>query len=706
MPSLIQGYEYDIFISYRHNDNRSGWVTEFVNVLQEELAATIKEPLSIYFDKNPHDGLLETHNVDKSLEGKLKCLIFLPIISQTYCDTKSFAWQHEFVAFNKLAKDDRFGRDIKLSNGNVTSRILPIKIHDLDAEDKSLLETEIGGVLRAIEFIYKEAGVNRPLKSTDSKTDNLNKTDYRNQVNKVANAIKEIITAIKNPSSTPSTTAGNGQPVTGNAQTPIRKKAIITSLAVLLIVIIGGFIYQQRTNTNEQPTQLDKSIAVLPFVNMSNDPEQEYFSDGVSEELINILSRITELKVIARTSSFSFKGKNEDVREIGRKLDVAHLLSGSVRKAGLYLRINANLINVSDGSNLWSKTYEYELKDVFKIQEDVANDVVKELRAKLVLKENVKAYDNNEVYDLLLHGKFLMEQHGQGNLRKAIEMYRKAIEIDSTDARAWAALSLGYNYQILIGDATIEENYERAKQAALRAIKLDDNYAEGHRALAMILHSHEWEDWVRIENEYQTVYSMNPGNAVIFKNLCQLYTTFGRFEKAIQMGAKAIELDPVAPGNYLSLGRTYLALSQYQNALGMINKSIAIDTALSTAHSEKSKTYLVMGKVSEAVEEAKLEPVEGWRLHSLAIAYFSLNQNIEADRLLKELIDKHTIGFAYQIACVYAMRNDKDKAFEWLEEAYRQRDNGLTRLLGEPFLKNLEKDPRYLELLRKMNFPK
>ena len=542
MPSLIQGYEYDIFISYRHNDNRSGWVTEFVNVLQEELAATIKEPLSIYFDKNPHDGLLETHNVDKSLEGKLKCLIFLPIISQTYCDTKSFAWQHEFVAFNKLAKDDRFGRDIKLSNGNVTSRILPIKIHDLDAEDKSLLETEIGGVLRAIEFIYKEAGVNRPLKSTDSKTDNQNKTDYRNQVNKVANAIKEIITAIKNPSSTPSTTAGNGQPVTGNAQTPIRKKAIITSLAVLLIVIIGGFIYQQRTNTNEQPTQLDKSIAVLPFVNMSNDPEQEYFSDGVSEELINILSRITELKVIARTSSFSFKGKNEDVREIGRKLDVAHLLSGSVRKAGLYLRINANLINVSDGSNLWSKTYEYELKDVFKIQEDVANDVVKELRAKLVLKENVKAYDNNEVYDLLLHGKFLMEQHGQGNLRKAIEMYRKAIEIDSTDARAWAALSLGYNYQILIGDATIEENYERAKQAALRAIKLDDNYAEGHRALAMILHSHEWEDWVRIENEYQTVYSMNPGNAVIFKNLCQLYTTFGRLKRQFKWELKRLNL--------------------------------------------------------------------------------------------------------------------------------------------------------------------
>lgn len=198
MASLIPHYEYDIFISYRHNDNRSGWVTEFVNALEEELAATIKEPLSIYFDKNPHDGLLETHNVDKSLEGKLKCLIFIPIISQTYCDPKSFAWQHEFVAFNKLALEDELGRDIKLSSGNVASRILPVKIHDLDARDKSLFENEIEGVLRAIELIYKEAGVNRPLKSSDSKIDNQNRTDYRNQVNKVANTIKDLLNGLTN----------------------------------------------------------------------------------------------------------------------------------------------------------------------------------------------------------------------------------------------------------------------------------------------------------------------------------------------------------------------------------------------------------------------------------------------------------------------------------------------------------------------------
>lgn len=200
MSSLIQGFEYDVFISYRQKDNRyDGWVTSFVQNLKKELEATFKDEVSIYFDENPHDGLLETHHVSKSLDGKLKCLIFIPIISQTYCDPKSFAWQHEFCAFNQLAKKDKFGRDIRLSNGNVASRILPVKIHQLDPEDKAILEKEQGGPLRAIEFIYKGAGINRPLRSNEERPDdNINKTIYRDQINKVANAIKEIISGLIN----------------------------------------------------------------------------------------------------------------------------------------------------------------------------------------------------------------------------------------------------------------------------------------------------------------------------------------------------------------------------------------------------------------------------------------------------------------------------------------------------------------------------
>lgn len=199
MSSLLPGYEYDIFISYRHNDNRSGWVTEFVKNLQEELATTSKDPVSVYYDSNPHDGLLETHNVDKSLEGKLKCLIFIPILSHTYCDPKSFAWNNEFLAFCKLAKADQLGLDVRLANKNVASRILPVQIHDLDEKDKRLFVNESGGPIRAIDFIFKTQGVNRPLTPHDNRADNLNRTLYRDQLNKTANAIEQLVQALASP---------------------------------------------------------------------------------------------------------------------------------------------------------------------------------------------------------------------------------------------------------------------------------------------------------------------------------------------------------------------------------------------------------------------------------------------------------------------------------------------------------------------------
>jgi len=199
MASLIQGYEYDIFISYRQKDNKGDrWVSEFVEALKTELESTFKEEISVYFDINPHDGLLETHDVDASLKDKLKCLVFIPIISRTYCDPKSFAWEHEFKAFMKQTSVDQFGLKVKLPNGNVISRVLPVRIHDLNPEDIKLCEFVTGGFLRGVEFIYKESGVNRPLRSNEENPhDNLNHTIYRNQINKVALALKDIIENMK-----------------------------------------------------------------------------------------------------------------------------------------------------------------------------------------------------------------------------------------------------------------------------------------------------------------------------------------------------------------------------------------------------------------------------------------------------------------------------------------------------------------------------
>jgi tetratricopeptide (TPR) repeat protein len=263
MGSIIHGFEYDIFISYRHKDDKyDGWVSDFVQNLKRELEATFKEDICIYFDSNPHDGLLETHDVIKSLEEKLKCVIFIPIISQTYCDPKSFAWQHELVAFNKSAKEDQLGRDIKLNNGNVASRILPIKIHNLDAEDKALLENELGGVLRGVEFIYKESGVNRPLKPSDSKHDNQDKTDYRNQVNKVANSIKEIVTSIKSPSPRSSQALRSE---TASVKSGKTKRPVFTILiSLLLFGTVGYFFYSKVFRSTQKENRIDKSSAAKP----------------------------------------------------------------------------------------------------------------------------------------------------------------------------------------------------------------------------------------------------------------------------------------------------------------------------------------------------------------------------------------------------------------------------------------------------------
>jgi formylglycine-generating enzyme required for sulfatase activity/dienelactone hydrolase len=277
MPSLIQGFEYDIFISYRQKDNKyDGWVTEFVANLRKELEATFKDDVSIYFDENPHDGLLETHNVNKSLEGKLKSLIFIPIISQTYCDPKSFAWQHEFLAFNKIASEDTYGRTVKLSNGNMTDRILPVRIHDLDQEDVTIYESATNEVLRPVDFIYRLPGVNRQLRAKDDEQiKNPNQILYRDQINKVAHAIKDIINGLKHfqePVVKKSEAKQTPLPeppqrekkasahVTSNAPKTWRKKMAFAAIPVILLAFVAFF---------QIPKWLDKQTAkseLLPAI--------------------------------------------------------------------------------------------------------------------------------------------------------------------------------------------------------------------------------------------------------------------------------------------------------------------------------------------------------------------------------------------------------------------------------------------------------
>ena len=449
MPSIHPDYEYDIFISYRQNDNkRDGWVTNFVDALRDELEATLKNPVSIYFDENPHDGLLETHQVDASLAKKLKCLVFIPIISQTYCDQSSFAWEHEFLPFINMAKKDELGMNITLSNGNVTSRVLPVKIHDLDTDDQHTLEAVLDGPLRSIDFIYKESGVNRPLNSDDSEEKNINKTRYKNQLNKVANSLKDIGTSIIKQS--------DGEihvPIKKEERPPETKSSKISfyvALSIVLIAFLSFWGYRQFYGA--PPAELeDITIAVLAFDDQSPEGDQEYLGDGLASEIIILIGKVEGFQVIGKESSFSFKGKGRTLKEIGETLNVDVIVGGSVVVLDKTTRINVWLNDATTGQQIWSDKYDRQNDELLTIIDKSAQSIAGSLRSELSVEEvnNIKmAYQPlPEAYEYYLRGanihwdKFINERNNIIYFEQSEKMFINAISIDPNYADAYAGLA-------------------------------------------------------------------------------------------------------------------------------------------------------------------------------------------------------------------------------------------------------------------------
>jgi tetratricopeptide (TPR) repeat protein/TolB-like protein len=373
MASLIPGYEYDIFISYRQKDNKGDkWVSKFVDALKTELEATFKEDISVYFDENPHDRLQETHNVDKSLENKLKCLIFIPILSQTYCDPNSYAWQYEFLAFLRMAENDHSGKDVRLRSGNVASRILPIRIHDLEQEDVKLFEKETGGMLRAMDFVFKTStGVVRPLIPNEvHPNDNLNKTFYRDQICKAALAVKEIILGMKkepvvaqkekDPVKEVRGEEGilipNNPPKQGKRKLiPIFTIAALLAIIVFIVLFAYPKIFKRDTLEKLRSSGARISVIVMPFQNNSNDSLLDVWQEGIQEILINSLSNSEDLKVQQTnliTSYLKSKGfanyasiTSSVASTISKKLDASVLIFGGIKQEGLIIRLNAQLID-------------------------------------------------------------------------------------------------------------------------------------------------------------------------------------------------------------------------------------------------------------------------------------------------------------------------------------------------------------------------
>jgi TolB-like protein/predicted metal-dependent HD superfamily phosphohydrolase len=663
MPSIVPGYEYDIFISYRHNDNRSGWVTEFVKALQEELAATIKEPVTVYFDSNPYDGLLETHNVDKSLKEKLKCLIFIPIISQTYCDTKSFAWQQEFCVFNKLAQADKYERDIKLSSGNVGSRLLPVKIHDLEEDDKAVIENEIGGVLRSVDFIYKEPGVNRPLKPGDHRHDNQNRTDYRNQVNKVANAVKEILIGILKPSAT------------GRSG-----KLLVLETA-------------DAATTRE-------SIAVLPFRNMSNDAGQEYFSDGITENIIIQLAGNKQLRTISRTSVMRYKKTDKTAPEIAGELGVNFILEGGVQMHQNKVRINVQLIDAIKDDHVWSKVFNESMDDLFGIQNQVSEVVAKELLASISGTMRTPAPEvptkNMEAYNLFLKGRHAFNQWGVEGYRTATDYFKLALAKDPDFQQAYSYLASCYSARMSWNgdlspveakkhiDVYLEEAWKRGPQ--------DNDYLTKAFVKFFIR-----KNFAEAEQIFLEVISRNPNNADVLYAYCYLLSMMGRVEEAMQCLGKAKALDPLTPASYNYEAITLYLMGDYERALSVLNEALQLYPGVLRFYDFKARVCLtqenwaqVITIVQDGFDNATIRPPS--LVAYLAVAYAHTGKLVESKTLLSELIKRseaHEKGVNIYIVHVYLALDDVKTAKVWLGKARTTNDVDLIWLNIDPLLKDI-----------------
>jgi TolB-like protein len=715
MSSIIPDYEYDIFISYRHKDNRyDHWVTDFVANLGKELESTFKENVTIYFDQNPHDGIHETDDVGGSLEPKLKSIIFIPIVSQTYCDPKAFAWQHELLPFIKLANNDQIGLKILNNRGNISSRILPVRIHDLDPEDQKIFEQETGGPFRPVDFVYRATGVNRPLRPRDDEfreTPNQNNY-YRDQINRVASVVKEVINAVRRDKNEPITVV---QPLLNESASSDRKKInpiLFTAVAVLLLIVAFATYFfavtgslKTRASTTEAASDTIRSIAVLPFADMSATHDQEYFGDGIAEELLNALAKVPRLTVISRTSAFAFKGKNEDVRDIGRKLNVAYLLEGSVRKAGNVVRVTTQLIRTNDGSHVWSETYQNDFKDIFVIQDEIARVVTDQLKLTLSLSPSKKPRDSKpEVYNLWLQAKFHYALGTAESTDKAFDLLQHAHGIDSTDARVTSLMSSVEMFRAESASThdgqVAKEHLRKSEVLAFKAIRLDSNLVNGY--LNAALAKDYYLDFDEEKKLLDKAMALQPNSYIVIINMAWWFQIQGQLEVAKTMFEKCVALDPMRSHAYVSLARNSLGRRQYNEALKYSRKAIAL-TPIPSNYFMHGTVYLLNNKPDSAIICASKLEDEFWKLYLENMALWSQGKKKEAEAKLQSLIDKYQDS-AFPIAEIYGWRGETEKSIHWLQLSAERNDDGLMDLKLSPFL-NYHKDPRFIEILRKVKLP-
>ena len=479
---------------------------------------------------------------------------------------------------------------------------------------------------------------------------------------------------------------------------------IIGVLSIALILFaLNEFVWKEETPLTATLPKTEKSIAVLPFVNMSDDAANEYFSDGISEELLNVLAKIPELRVIGRSSSFQFKGKNEDLRVIGDKLGVTNILEGSVRKSGNHVRITAQLKAV-DGAHLWSETYDRDLDDIFKVQDEIAAAVVNTLRLKLLGQElpQRRGPDNKEAYTLYLQGRYFSQRHTPAAYEKAIDYFQQALALDADFALAWDGLAGVYLNQMMGAIIPQETGLPAVRQALDRALKLDPELATAHYARGFLHMGFDW-DWAAADAAYKRALALDPGHAGTLSGAALLSPKFGRWDDAIGLANESILRDPLRTASHHNLGEVLYRAGRSDLAETALRKALELSPQYGRGQYYLSLVLLAQGKLEVALAAVQSESLEVWRLAGLSPIYHALGRKSESDAALNELTDRYADDAAFVIAEAHAYRGEIEPAFEWLERAYVLRDPLTVSINGYTLFKDLKDDPRHQALLEKLN---
>ncbi len=407
------------------------------------------------------------------------------------------------------------------------------------------------------------------------------------------------------------------------------------------------------------------SIAVLPFVNMSGDAENEYFSDGLAEEMLNALARNPSLRVAARTSSFSFKGKDIQIAEIGRRLNVATVLEGSVRKAGKRVRITVQLINVADGYHIWSEAYDRQLEDIFAVQDDIARSVMSSLKATLADTRSAPQHTGNaEAYNLVLRGRYFWSRWGPGDLQKARDSFKEALALDPDNEGAWRGLGFTYASMADVGELGREEGARLARDAIERALALDDSLAEPHAVLGFQKMG-DW-DWAGAEAELGKAMALEPQNVGVLNLAAGLALAQGRLKEANEIYRQIHAIDPLAAYTFHGSVPTLLAEGRLDEALSDARTLLELSPQREHAHYLVGRIYLAQAKPEAALEEILRETAEQHRLNGLVMTYHALRRKSESDAAFASWSEKYGDRFPYSTACLHAFRRERDEAFVWL----------------------------------------